>query len=257
LRPGAATRRKAVVVDIFLTIVLLRATPALAQCPSQQRCWVPEVLLNDIASLPATARVLRSHRSLIIVALGSSSTKGVGASGPSSAYPPVLERELAARTGISVTAINRGISGEVAVQTASRIGSDVFPLHPTLVIWQTGTNDLIRSGPPVVFERTLVSGIEQMRRRSIDVILMDPQYFPRGEHRPSLAAYLDVIRRVAEQYQIPVLHRHQIMTYWVDSGEMSVNAMLARDLFHMSDAGYRCLGELLADFIIKVALASP
>jgi acyl-CoA thioesterase I len=257
LRPGAAIRLKPIVVGTSLIISLLRAAPALAQLLSRQRCWVPDALLGDSAPLPSTAKALRSHRPLIIVALGSSSTKGVGASRPSSAYPAVLERELAARTGISVTVINRGIAGEVAVQTASRISSDVFPLYPTLVIWQTGTNDLIRSGPPVAFERTLVDGIERMRRRSIDVILMDPQYFPRGEHRPSLAAYLDVMGRVAERYHVPVLHRHRIMSYWVASGEMPVNAILSRDGLHMSDASYRCLGELLADFIIKVALATP
>ena len=142
----------------------------------------------------------------------------------------------------------------MAVQTASRISSDVLPLHPALVIWQTGTNDLIRSGPPEAFEQALVSGIERMRRHSIDIILMDPQYFPFGEHRPSLSTYLDIIDRVAEQYQVPVLHRHQIMMYWLVSGEMPVNAMLSRDDLHMSDAAYRCIGELLADFIVKVAL---
>jgi len=48
-----------------------------------------------------------------------------------------------------------------------------------------------------------------------------------------------------------VLHRHRIMSYWLASGELSMRQMLSRDQFHMSDEGYRCLGEIVADFILR------
>lgn len=215
------------------------------------RCRVAPNLLADDSFLPATSAAISTGAPLIIVALGSSSTAGVGASSKSSTYPAVLEQELRRRFGRRVRVINRGIGGETIDHMAGRIDLDVMPLHPTLVVWQTGTNDLLRSRPARVFERILGAGTLRMRRRGIDVILMGPQYFPAGELRPDLNAYLRAIDRVGDLCDVPVLHRHQIMAYWAASGELTLRQMLAHDLFHMSDEGYRCLGEVVADFILR------
>jgi lysophospholipase L1-like esterase len=215
------------------------------------RCRVAPNLLSDDSLLPATSLTIRGGGPLVIVALGSSSTAGVGASSKSAAYPAVLERELKLRLGSRVRVLNRGVGGETVERTAARIDLDVTPFHPTLVVWQTGTNDLLRSRPPQIFEKILEAGILRMRRRGIDVILMSPQYFPAGERRSNLNAYLRAIDRVGELYDVPVLHRHQIMAYWAASGELTLRQMLAHDLFHMSDDGYRCLGEVVADFILR------
>ena len=147
--------------------------------------------------------------------------------------------------------INRGVGGETIDRTAARIETDVIPLNPTLVVWQTGTNDLLRSEGAARFAEILAAGIQRIRQRGIDVVLMDLQYFPRGERRPELNTYLQAIDHVGDRYDIPVLHRHRIMSYWLASGELSVRQMLSRDQFHMSDEGYRCLGEIVADFILR------
>jgi len=219
-------------------------------------CRVSPNLLFDDSLLPATAAAIRNRRPLVIVALGSSSTAGVGASSIRAAYPAVLERELRLRVGTTVRVLNRGIGGETVDGAAARIDTQVLPYHPTLVIWQIGTNDLLRSRSPELFEKILAAATMRIRRRGIDVILMSPQYFPAGELRSNLKAYLRAIDRVGELYDVPVLHRHQIMAYWAASGELSVRQMLAHDLFHMSDAGYRCLGEVVTDFILRHCAAS-
>ena len=72
--------------------------PAEAQgprVPLPTVCQVPDELLTDSSPLPNTVKQLRSQR-LKIVALGSSSTLGMGASGPESAYPARLEAALKA-----------------------------------------------------------------------------------------------------------------------------------------------------------------
>jgi acyl-CoA thioesterase-1 len=215
------------------------------------QCRVTPNLLTDDSLLPATAAAIGNGRRVVIVALGSSSTAGFGASRKSAAYPAVLERELTNRLGPRVHVVNRGIGGETIDRTAARISRDVLPFHPTLVVWQVGTNDLFSSLPLSNFEKILAAGITTMHRRGIDVMLMSPQYFPAGEIRANLRPYLRAIDRVADFYDVPVLHRHRIMAYWATSGELSVHQMLSRDLFHMSDAGYRCLGEVVADFILR------
>jgi lysophospholipase L1-like esterase len=216
-----------------------------------RRCRVSSDLLADDESLPATSAAIHRAAALTIVALGSSSTAGIGASSRSAAYPAVLERELRVRLGARVRVLNRGVGGQTVDLEAARIDTDVLPFHPTLVIWQTGTNDLLRSVGPQRFEKILAAGTLRMRRRGIDVIVMSPQYFPAGESRSDLKAYLHAIDRVGDLCDVPVLHRHQIMAYWAASGEFSVHQMLAHDLFHMSDAGYRCLAEVVTDFILR------
>ncbi len=221
-----------------------------------RQCRVSPGLLADDALLPATSAAISRGAPLTIVALGSSSTAGVGASSKFAAYPAVLERELRRRLPNAVRVINRGVGGEIIERTAARIGIDVLPFHPTLVVWQVGTNDLMRSRPLAGFEAILAAGIVRMRERGCDVVLMTPQYFPAGELRSNMKAYLRAIDRIADLYDVPVLRRHQIMAYWATSGELSVPRMLSRDLFHMSDDGYRCLGEVVADFILRHCPAS-
>jgi acyl-CoA thioesterase I len=260
LAAGLARSRRLITRGLWSLIAVLvliagcRDSASVVPSPppfEDSRCRVASNLLSDDLLLPATSLTIQSGRPLIIVALGSSSTAGVGASSKSAAYPAVLERELRHRLGSKVRVLNRGVGGETVDRTAARIDVDVAPFHPTLVVWQTGTNDLLRSRSPRIFEKILAAGILRMRRSGIDVILMSPQYFPAGERRSNLNAYLRAIDRVGELYDVPVLHRHRIMAYWAASGELTVRQMLARDLFHMSDDGYRCLGEVVADFILR------
>jgi acyl-CoA thioesterase I len=216
---------------------------------------VPAVLLNDSAPLPFTSVAIRRHQPLVIVALGSSSTLGFGASTPAAAYPAVLQRELSTALGYSVRVINRGVKGETIDHTAARISKDVLATHPVLVIWQSGTNDLLHSSQGSVnrFRRVLADGVHRIRKAGIDVILMDVQFFPSGERRPAMNAYLDAIQQVGENYKVPVIHRHKIMSHWVASGEMTLDGMLYRDNLHMSDRGYRCLGNAVSAFILHQA----
>lgn len=229
------------------------AQAAVSPPPAIDRCHVPPALLADSAPLRATAAALKHHHPLIIVTLGSSSTAGYGATAAAKTYPAVLQRVLTQALGKRVRVVNRGVNGEVVGRTAARIPR-VLADHPTLVIWQTGTNDLLRAPEASAqFRQILAGGVGRLRRAGADVILMDLQYFPKGERRPALGTYLDVIGQVAQRYDVPVIHRHKIMSYWVASGEMSVSDMLYRDHFHMSDRGYDCLGRVVGDFILHKA----
>jgi len=254
------SRRVVVFVELLTLTYAVSALAAVQTAPNPaNRCHVPMALLAASAPLPNTTRAIRRHRPLLIVALGSSSTAGFGASKPAATYPAVLQRELTSALGLPVRVLNRGVNGEIVAKTAARISRDVLPLHPMLVIWQAGTNDFLHSNlsSPHQFETTLADGVGELHQAGIDVILMDLQYFPRGEKRPAMNRYLDAIDQVGELYHADVIHRHRIMSYWVASGEMSVDDMLYRDHFHMSDRGYQCLGKAVADFILHKAQQQP
>src|SRR5262245_11769693 len=95
--------------------------------------------------LPRLGHALRTMHNARILAIGSSSTAGVGASSPSKTYVARLETALeTALTGTEFEVIGHGLSGEVAQGAADRMKREVEEANPDLVIWQLGTNDALR-----------------------------------------------------------------------------------------------------------------
>ena len=94
--------------------------------------------------LPRTARRLAAGQPIKIVALGSSSTVGLGATSSSASYPSRLAAELTARFPESdITVLNRGANGEEAAEMLARLETSVVVENPDLVIWQLGTNSVL------------------------------------------------------------------------------------------------------------------
>src|SRR4029077_189008 len=114
---------------------------------------------------------------LTIVAMGSSSTQGVGASSPSLSYPSRLQQELRERLPtIEIRVINRGIGGQDVAEELKRLDRDVVAEHPDLVIWQVGTNAVLRHDDLAADEELIRGGVSLMKEEGIDVVLMDLQY---------------------------------------------------------------------------------
>ena len=100
-----------------------------------------------------------------IVAIGSSSTYGAGASAPTGSYPSRLEAELKAHfPGHALTVINRGVNGEEATDMLARFEAGVIAENPHLVIWQVGTNSLLRDRPLDPRALVLHEGLARLRR---------------------------------------------------------------------------------------------
>ncbi|MBI4183336.1 MAG: SGNH/GDSL hydrolase family protein [Proteobacteria bacterium] len=235
----------------LLAAAVAIAAPVAAEEDGQGRCSAPSALVTLAAPLRTTTRTVSAGEPLRIVALGSSSTAGVGASAPERAYPRLLERELRQRLGgLSVQVVNKGVGGQLAADMLMRIERDVIALRPALVIWQTGTNDLLRGVPVELFERQLGEGIARLKAAGIDIVLMTLQYFPRIARLAGYERYVESMQRLAERQQVPVLRRFRIMRHWATSDAAGFDRTLAADRFHMSDAGYECLALLLAEGII-------
>src|SRR5262249_12945554 len=120
----------------------LAEPPAIAGVPS---CAVPQALSEIGVSLDLSASRIDHGSPLTVVAMGSSSTQGVGASAASMSYPSRLESELRDRfPAIEIRVLNRGIGGQEVGEELGRLGHDVVAEHPDLVIWQVGTNAVLR-----------------------------------------------------------------------------------------------------------------
>ncbi len=211
------------------------------------------------APLPHVAERLAHNAPLIIVAFGSSSTEGVGASSPTHAYPARLEADLAALvpTGETVTVINRGIGGEDADDMMARLQKDVIGRRPDLVIWQTGTNDPLRKLPLDRFEAETRDGIARMHAAGIDVVLMEPQDCRMMRATPGAFAYRDVVRHIGAEMAVPVVRRYDLIHRWLADGTVTEAQLMAPDGLHMADAGYERLAAEVAHELLAEAGHRP
>ena len=242
----------------LVAVLLLGAVaPAAALHPSL-RCTAPAEVMHFKVTLPNTARAIRRGNALVIVAIGSSSTQGVGASDLAHTYPALLAEELQRRwPRLAVTVLNKGVGGEIAEQMLARFTRDVLPYHPQLVIWQTGSNHTLEREDVQSYETTIRAGIARLKAAHMDVILMDPQYAPRVLGRPLHKAIVDTIGGVANDLKVAVFRRFAVMRHWVTSGQYKMEDIISRDQLHMNDASYHCIARLLADSLASAALATP
>jgi lysophospholipase L1-like esterase len=183
---------------------------------------------------------------LQILAIGSSSTEGVGASSPANSYPSQLEatlRRVFPEADIAVQ--NAGIGGETADRTVARLEETLRVLNkPDLVIWQVGTNDAVRGGNEDEFRVLLERGVAAVRRAEAKLILLDQQFYPTIPDVERYERYVAIVGMVADQSGVGAFSRYQMMRSW-DRHPGVLTSMLSKDRFHMGDQGYRCLAQAL------------
>lgn len=223
-----------------------------APATSGTACVVPRDMVRFKAGLPNLARAVAKGNVIDVVALGSSSTAGSGASSPTASYPARLDAELDRRfPGKDFRVANYGTGGMLARDMLDRIHDHIaaMPSPPALVIWQTGVNDAIQDVGLEDFTNVLQRGILDLRAAGIDVILVDMQYYPRSERVAVYSDYLRAMRRAAEEAKIALFPRFSVMKHLVKSGQHTPEELLAPDNFHLNDLSYGCLAELIADSI--------
>jgi len=236
-------------------LIAAARTPVRADAETEAvACVAPENLARLRLPLKRTARQLASHKLTIIVALGSSSTAGVGASLPEAAYPSRLMVELGQRFPTEpLMVLNRGVSGARAVDMVARLDETVAADHPDLVLWQLGTNAVLRGYEHARSDAVIREGIEKIKAIGADVVLIDPQYAPKVIEHPQIEDMIGLISSAAAQEKVDVFHRFALMRYWHERAGMPFEAFLSPDGLHMNDWAHSCLATALADAIAGVA----
>jgi len=225
-------------------VVILLAADALAAEP---HC--PAVGLVHL-ELPVTRAAISRNRPITVVALGSSSTEGAGASAPDRTYPARLDALLhMSWPGAAVTIRNKGVGGQTVDAVMARLDADVLAEKPTLVIWQVGTNEALRGMDPAYFEARLDEGLRRIAAIGSDVILMDYQIAPRMPAQEKRAEYRAIIAKEAAAHGVSLFSRADLMRAWlaIDPG---ASDMIGPDGLHQSDRGYACLAASLDSAIV-------
>ena len=201
-----------------------------------------------------TARRLATGEPLVIVAIGSSSTAGAGASSPAASYPSRLAVELKKLfPGHDITVLNRGVNGEETHDMMARFATGVVAEHPQLVLWQVGTNSVLRDHPLDAHAAELHEGIEQLKATGADVVLIDPQYSPRVLAKSETPGMVDQIALAAKDEHVDLFRRFAVMRDWHEVQHDPFDVFVSPDGLHMNDWGYACWAKLLATAIAEAA----
>jgi hypothetical protein len=245
--------KAAAILGLMMLAGCLTAGSARAE-DAVQNCEVPDYLLTSESPLPKVTEAVKSGHPLDILVIGSRSSTIPTAE--ASAYPGRLLVNL--KEKLPAVAVNVAVELQLT-KTAEEVAAGMVKLmegkKPTLVIWQTGTVDAMRSVDPDDFRSAVDEGVAALQTAGADVILMNLQYSPRTETMISAPPYLDNMRVVAQQHDVPLFDRFAIMRQWNDSGDF--------DLFSTSHGltlakrVHDCLGRALSTFVIDAAHLGP
>ena len=232
---------------------LLAVAPVRAE-EAPANCEVPAYLLTTESPLPKVETAIVSDRRLDVLVVGSRSST-IPAS-EASAYPGRLQAML--KEALPKVAVSVSVELQVK-KTAEEVAGGLVKLvevkKPTLVIWQTGTYDAIRSIDPDDFRAGVDEGVVALQGAGVSVVLMNLQYSPRTETMISAPPYLDNMRVVAQQHDVPLFDRFAIMRHWSDAGDFDLSTTS-----HGPDLAKRvhdCIGRALAKFVIDAARVNP
>jgi acyl-CoA thioesterase-1 len=238
-------------------VVVAPAARSGAPAPATPACLVPPDYARFDRPLPQAQRQLLAGKPIKIVAIGSSSTFGAGASKPYNSYPSRLAAELSREfVDHDIKVVNRGVNGDDAADMLARFEQGVIAEKPHLVLWQVGTNSLLRGDPVAPHRSLLHGGIVRLKAIHADVVLIDPQYAPRVLARPNHDQMLDLLKQTARVEAVNLFQRFALMRHWHEVDKMSFEAFLSPDQLHMNDFSYGCVAQALGGAISE-ALTRP
>ena len=220
---------------------------------SRVPCLPPKGGAKSMGSLPHVASKLASGEPVVIVAFGSSSTAGYGATSPEFNYPNRLAAQLHRQYPTAdITVVNRGQGGEDAPEMMKRLKSAVLDMKPDLVIWQVGTNAVLRNLDPTETAKMVEEGVARIQVAGADLVLVDPQYSPAVTAKPETAGKIvKLLGKVAELRHVGIFPRFEVMRDWHEKQAIPIEGFVISDGLHMNDWGYACFAQLLGDDIIK------
>jgi len=215
----------------------------------------PDCRSNRIAGelfrrpLRALSRAVRARRQVRVLAIGSSSTAGVGASSPAATYIAKLETSLeGSLRGMDFDVMGRGLSGEEAQGAADRMKKEVEETKPDLIVWQLGTNDALRHVSLDKFKTCVKTTLTWLAENKLDVVLIDPQYGDALTKDDYYEKMVGALAEVAREMGVLLVDRFEAMRELQrERGDLFY---LATDKLHPNDRGHRCMAEQLARAIV-------
>ena len=213
-------------------------------------CATPPDMTETEIKLPHLAERLKAHQPATIVAIGGASTIGKAAGSPDLSYPHRLGEDLAQDFPDSpINVANKGVPRQSARQMFERFATDVFAEDPVLVVWEVGITDAVRGTDIDEFAQTLQDGVDLLKNRAIDIILVDMQFSRSSATVIDFEGYLKALHRVGDLAGVYVFPRFAMMRFWSEQKVFNFDDVAAEDRAKLAARVYDCLGRRLAEIV--------
>lgn len=234
-------------VGVALLLALIVCAPAAAQnaapaapSPYSKSCQPGAAATADESPLPNVAAALAQRKTLRILAFGAAPGRVSTRGGYTALIEAMLERAL---KGTDVVMINRGVSGEMAANAATRMKNEVALEKPDLVLWQVGTNDALAYVSAAEFAATVKEQIDWLKARRVDVVLVGLQFAREMLRDAHYVEIRETLRKLAAQENVIVIRFYEAMQ--IVNQAASAPGPTAEE-FERNEAGYNCLAQYVA-----------
>ncbi len=209
-----------------------------------RRCAVAVFVFLPLFAAGAVARAENGKGETVVAAFGDSLTAGYGLA-PGEGFAPVLQERLRL-SGLSVTVINAGVSGDTSADGLAR-ADWVMQDKPDIVIVELGANDMLRGLPVGAMKKNLDAIVARIQSGGARVLLagmlagenLGAQY--QKEFRAAFA-------KIAEE-------RGVLFYPFFLEGVAAVPELNLPDGKHPNAKGVRVIAENIAPFVEKLARA--
>jgi acyl-CoA thioesterase I len=239
-------RRSLFCAAVAIALVGYGSSPLRAEA----ECEVPPEMMQVMVKLPHLSARLRAHEPVNIVAIGGASTTGTAAGSPDLAYPHQLQLALAKLfPDAPITVVNKGVPRQSTRQMVGRFATDVIPEDPILVVWETGISDAVRGIEVDDFASAVQAGIDDIKNRSIDIVLVDMQFSRSTATVIDFDRYLTALHRVGDVNEVYVFPRYEMMRHWSEQNIFNFDEVAADERARLAARVYDCIGHKLAQAI--------
>ena len=116
--------------------------------------------------------------------------------------------------------LNRGVGGEEVPDMLKRFDKAVVAAKPDLVLWQLGTNSLLRDHKLANRGGAIRDGLKKIRATGADVVLIDPQFAPKVIVKPEAHHMVEFLSTLAKAEDVDLFRRFDVMKRWYNDDHM-------------------------------------
>jgi len=211
------------------------------------------------AKLEALATAIKAGGPVAVLAVGSANTVEEDAKANGVSFPyHMIEALRAALPKVDFELTVKGGRGMTAQDMLPVLDAQVAAHRFPLVIWQTGTVEAVRALRPDSLHAALDAGVQHVRARGGDTVLIDPNYSRALRANTEIDPYVQVMRQVAGLPGVVLFPRYELTRSWVEGGKLDVEKAPKAERTAAVDALHQCVGRALASFVLNsLRTASP
>lgn len=223
------------------------------QCPSGAGITSGAAKLGA-AKFGALASAIRSGAPVDVLAIGSATTVGRDGGQGSDSFPfHAITALQTALPKVDFRLTVQGARGMTAQEMLHLLDAQLVARAYPLVLWQTGTVEAVRGTRPDSLHAALAAGVQHVRARGGDTVLIDPNYSRALRANTEIEPYMQVMRQVAGMPGAVLFPRYDLTRSWVQRGEIDVEKAPKAERQAAVSTLHRCVGEALAAFILDGA----